>query len=161
MLQGMHCTDHPCMHCLQSCMYREMDAAKRAQDLAALAFQLDVLNNLIKGGPYVNGAASCGFLPVLPATSRCREPFLLRRSMLQTCAGAKVGLADAALFPTLTFCRFMLEPIFGWKPIFDSRPALGRYWAAMEADADAARVRVWASFCMQGCELHINHLHRS
>jgi glutathione S-transferase len=54
-----------------------------------------------------------------------------------------VGLADAALFPTLTFCRFMLEPIFGWKPIFDSRPALGRYWAAMEADADAARVRVW------------------
>ena len=52
-----------------------------------------------------------------------------------------MGLADAALFPTLTFCRFMLGPVFGWKPIFDSRPALGRYWAAMEGDADAARVR--------------------
>jgi hypothetical protein len=36
-------------------MYREMEAEKRSKDLAILAFQLDVLNKMIKT-PYVNGA---------------------------------------------------------------------------------------------------------
>ena len=94
-------SQHACLPaCLQSCMYREMDAEKRSKDLAALAFQLDVLNMLIKG-PYVNGAGPCpiaplhdgvatlhrpqspSFLRVLIATRRYGDALPLSRSMLQ------------------------------------------------------------------------------
>ena len=67
--------------------------------------------------------------------------------------GDKLGLADAALFPTLTFCRFMLAPFFGWAPIFGSRPALGRYWSTMEADEDATRVGCTCPASARTCEL--------
>ena len=54
--------------------------------------------------------------------------------------GSKEGLADAALFPTLTFCRHILPSIFGWDDLFQSRPNLGKYWSTMEADPHAAKV---------------------
>ena len=126
-------------------MYRDMEAEQRAQDIAKLAFQLDVLNGLIKG-PYVNGVhlmkrCHACMIPCAPgASSMHRGNSLSTECLHATKTGNKLGLADAALFPTLTFCRFMLAPFFGWAPIFDSRPALGRYWATMEADEDASRV---------------------
>ena len=39
-------------------MYKEMDIAERAGLLARLAFQLDILDKLIKG-PYVSGLQPC------------------------------------------------------------------------------------------------------
>ena len=54
--------------------------------------------------------------------------------------GNKEGLADAALFPTLTFCRYILPRVFGWDDLFRSRPNLGTYWATMEADPHASKV---------------------
>ena len=35
----------------------------------------------------------------------------------------------------------MLEPIFGWEDIFKSRPKLGAYYAAVQADPVGAKVR--------------------
>ncbi|BDA44427.1 hypothetical protein COCOBI_05-6110 [Coccomyxa sp. Obi] len=51
-----------------------------------------------------------------------------------------MGLADAALFPTLTFMRFILPEYFGWKDIFEQRQQLGQYWATIEADPAGAKV---------------------
>ncbi|KAK9822713.1 hypothetical protein WJX81_006551 [Elliptochloris bilobata] len=48
--------------------------------------------------------------------------------------------ADAALFPTLVFCKEILCPIFGWEDLFKHRPKLGAYFAAMQADTAGARV---------------------
>ena len=55
-------------------------------------------------------------------------------------SGNDMGLADAALFPTLTFCKFMLPEIFGWKQDFMGSK-LQAYWDSMQADADASQVR--------------------
>ena len=88
-------------------MYKDMEIAQRAKNIERIAFQLDVLNKLVKG-PYVSGE--------------------------------QMGLADAALFPTLTFVRFILPQFFGWKDIFEQRKALGQYWATIEADPAGAKV---------------------
>ena len=88
-------------------MYKEMEVAQRAKAIERLAFQLDVLNRLVKG-PYVSGPP--------------------------------LGLADAALFPTLAFCRFILPQYFGWEDLFAHRQQLGQYWAAIEADPAGAKV---------------------
>lgn len=88
-------------------MYKDMEIAQRAKAIEKLAFQLDVLNRLVKG-PYVSGD--------------------------------QMGLADAALFPTLTFVRFILPEFFGWKDIFEERQQLGQYWATIEADPAGAKV---------------------
>ena len=55
-------------------------------------------------------------------------------------SGKDMGLADAALFPTLTFCNFMLPEIFGWKQAFTGSK-LQAYWDFMQSDADASQVR--------------------
>ena len=55
-------------------------------------------------------------------------------------SGNDMGLADAALFPTLTFCNFMLPEIFGWKQAFTGSK-LQAYWDFMQSDADASQVR--------------------
>jgi glutathione S-transferase len=91
---------------VQGAMYRDMDIAERAALIKRIAFQLDVLNSLIKG-PYVSGSS--------------------------------MGLADAALFPTLTFCNFMLPQFFGWKQAFKGKQ-LQAYWDTMRNDVDAAKV---------------------
>ena len=55
-------------------------------------------------------------------------------------SGSSMGLADAALFPTLTFCNFMLPEFFGWKQAFKGKQ-LQAYWDTMRSDADTAKVR--------------------
>jgi len=92
---------------LQGAMYKDMDIAQRAKAIERIAFQLDVLNKLVKG-PYVNGD--------------------------------QMGLADAALFPTLTFMRFILPQFFGWQNLFDQRKQLGQYWDTIAADPAGAKV---------------------
>lgn len=88
-------------------MYRDMEIAERAALMKRLAFQLDVLDSLIKG-PYVSGS--------------------------------QMGLADAALFPTLTFCNFILPEFFGWQHDFKGKQ-LQAYWETMKADDKASKVR--------------------
>ena len=88
-------------------MYKDMDIAERADKLKRLAFQLNVLDSIIKG-PYVSGN--------------------------------DMGLADAALFPSLTFCNFILPKVFGWKQAFMGSK-LQAYWDSMQADADASQVQ--------------------
>ncbi len=95
-------------------MYKDMEIAQRAKAIERIAFQLDCLNNLVKG-PYVSGD--------------------------------QMGLADAALFPTLTFVRFILPQIFGWKDIFEQRQRLGQYWANIESDPAGAKVGHVACLC--------------
>ena len=87
-------------------MYKDMDISQREGLIKRLAFQLDVLDSIIKG-PYVSGST--------------------------------MGLADAALFPTLTFCNFILPQFFGWKTAFKGKQLQG-YWEAMQADTEASQV---------------------
>ena len=87
-------------------MYRDMDINERESLIKRLAFQLDVLDSIIKG-PYVSGST--------------------------------MGLADATLFPTLTFCNFMLPQFFGWKQAFKGKQ-LQAYWETMQADTEASQV---------------------
>jgi glutathione S-transferase len=56
-------------------------------------------------------------------------------------AGAALSSADAALFPTFVFYTCMLPQHFGWRGIFEGKPRLARWWAAMCADPAAAGVR--------------------
>ena len=56
-------------------------------------------------------------------------------------SGNDMGLADAALFPTLTFCNYMLPEVFGWKQAFTGSK-LQAYWEFMQADADASQVQM-------------------
>lgn len=90
-------------------MYRDMDISEREALIKRLAFQLDVLDSIIKG-PYVSGST--------------------------------MGLADATLFPTLTFCNFMLPQFFGWKQAFKGKQ-LQAYWETMQADIEASEVIPW------------------
>ncbi|CAL8470316.1 g9858 [Coccomyxa elongata] len=92
---------------IQGAMYKDMEIAQRAKAIERIAFQLDLLNNLVKG-PYVSGD--------------------------------QMGLADAALFPTLTFVRFILPQFFGWKDVFEQRQQLGQYWATIESEPAGAKV---------------------
>lgn len=91
---------------IQKAMYRDMDINERESLIKRLAFQLDVLDSIIKG-PYVSGST--------------------------------MGLADATLFPTLTFCNFMLPQFFGWKQAFKGKQ-LQAYWETMQADTEASQV---------------------
>jgi hypothetical protein len=43
---------------IQGCMYKKMDAEQRAEQLSKLAFQLDVLEELVLG-PFVAGVLCC------------------------------------------------------------------------------------------------------
>ena len=84
-----------------------VEIAQHAKNIERIAFQLDLLNKLVKG-PYVSGD--------------------------------QMGLADAALFPTLTFVQFILPQLSGWKDIFEQRKQLGPILATIEADPAGAKV---------------------
>ena len=45
-------------------------------------------------------------------------------------AGAAVSIGDCALFPTMIFVD-VITPRFGWPSVFESRPKLKAWWAAM------------------------------
>ena len=49
--------------------------------------------------------------------------------------GQTKSSADAAIFPTLIFCDFLLPKYFGWKEAFG--PNLRRMYDAMMEDVDA------------------------
>jgi len=88
---------------IQGAMYRgPMDRATRAAQVKELKRQLDELERL---AGRVEGAFICGDEP----TS-----------------------ADAAVFPTLIFCEFLLPTYFGWTEAFG--PNLRRMYEAMMAD---------------------------
>jgi glutathione S-transferase len=55
-------------------------------------------------------------------------------------SGDHLGLADAALFPSLVFARAILPSVFGWNDLFAKREKLGKYWDTMANDSDAAKV---------------------
>ncbi|KAL4440204.1 hypothetical protein ABPG75_003205 [Micractinium tetrahymenae] len=92
---------------IQGCMYKKMDAADRCDQLQSIAFQLDVLEELVEG------------------------PFV---------AGEEISFGDAALFPTFVFFTEILPKHFGWASVFEGRPKLAAWWAAVQADPEAARV---------------------
>jgi glutathione S-transferase len=96
---------------VQASMYRAMEPAARAAGIAQIAAQLDLIEGIAAAGG---------------------GPFL---------AGDAVTTADSALLPTVVFMRRMLPDVFGWKDVFAGRPALARWWEAVQAsDPTAARV---------------------
>lgn len=95
---------------LQGCMYKKMDAAARCEQLQSIDFQLDVLEGIF---------------------DEANGPFV---------AGSEISFGDAALFPTFVFFTEILPKHFGWPTVFSGRPKLERWWAAVQKDAEAARV---------------------
>lgn len=71
-------------------------------------------------------------LDVLQGTLDAAGPFA---------CGPALCSADAALFPTFVFYDFILPRVYGWRPVFESRPRLARWWAAVGEDPAAAEVR--------------------
>ncbi|CAL55097.1 Glutathione S-transferase, N-terminal [Ostreococcus tauri] len=94
---------------IQGSMYRgPMDRKTRSEQIAEIKRQLDVLED-------VAGRDAGDFI-----------------------AGEVRSGADAAIFPTLIFCDFLLPKYFGWKSAFG--PNLRRAYDATKADADGAAV---------------------
>ena len=107
---------------IQGCMYRgPMPTSKRAEDLAAVAKQMDVVERVFadaarfqsskngnEGGPFVCGESPC--------------------------------FADAALFPTYVFLERILPRYFGWDDVFANRPRTKTWFRAMARDECGARV---------------------
>lgn len=98
---------------IQGAMYRgPMDIEARAEGIAQIAKQLDVIENIM-------GLRTDG-------------PFI---------AGAEPSTADAALFPTWVFIEHILPKHFGWTDgVFVGRPKTEAWWKAMCADTCGARV---------------------
>lgn len=89
---------------IQGAMYRgPMDRKTRAGQIAEIKRQLDVLEEI---------------------AGRTPGDFI---------AGATRSCADAAIFPTLIFCDFLLPKYFGWREAFG--PNLRRAYEAMMRDA--------------------------
>lgn len=55
-------------------------------------------------------------------------------------AGPEVSFGDGALFPTFVFFTHILPSKFGWPGVFEGRPKLEAWWAAVSADPEAQRV---------------------
>lgn len=96
----------------EGAMYRgPMDVAMRAEGIASIAKQLDVIEGIM---------------------SLCPDgPFI---------AGAEPSTADAALFPTWVFIEYILPKHFGWADVFGGRPHTKKWWDAMCVDTCGARV---------------------
>lgn len=56
-------------------------------------------------------------------------------------AGTSITSGDSALFPTFVFMNHILPKYFGWSSVFAGRPKLEGWWAAMQQDPHAAKVR--------------------
>ncbi|KAG5174946.1 glutathione s-transferase [Tribonema minus] len=98
---------------ITGCMY------KAAPPFGVHARRLDALADLRKQ------------LDVLEDMACSSGPFL---------AGADLSLADAACFPTLVFCKYML-PKFGWAEGEILGPKLTRWWQLVCASKTGARVK--------------------
>lgn len=97
---------------VQGCMYKQMGADQRAQQIQQIALQLDALEGVVAAGP--EGG-----------------PFV---------AGTEISFGDGALFPTFVFLTEILPRHFGVADVFAGRPRLAAWWAAVQGDAAAARV---------------------
>ena len=173
-------------------MYKQMDAGERAGKLAELARLLGILEALADGPLLVEGAggpttADAALFPTLCFCrsvrtgaravlqrregcwrmllwrSRCRVPVVCRphaRNALPpapgwgtrcwlthmlTAQGVHARLCHTGLPRPNRPPRMQILPtVFGWDDIFKSRPKLGAYFAAMQADEAGARVRARA-----------------
>lgn len=94
-------------------MYRAMDKAARAAGIASINDSLYGLEKL--------------------AASARGAPWLL--------PGDKPSIADASIFPHFVFITYMLPRFFGWPDVFSGRPRLAEWWAAVQRDPLAAKVR--------------------
>ena len=102
----------------QGCLYKEMSAEERSKGIREIAFQLDVLENVLLSGDDEQGSGA------------------------RVC-GSKQSLADSALFPTLCFLVDLLPAVYNWTldDVFKNRPKLRAHWLEMsERDAVGKRV---------------------
>jgi glutathione S-transferase len=54
--------------------------------------------------------------------------------------GKEISLADAALFPTIVFCMFMLPQFFGWQESDFLGPRLSRWYKFFATEVEAGKV---------------------
>ena len=107
---------------VQGCMYRgPMPASRRAEDLAVVAKQMDVVERVLADAARerTDRAASLD------------GPFA---------CGAEPCFADAALFPTYVFLERILPRYFGWDDVWARRPRTEAWFRAVAGDACGARV---------------------
>jgi glutathione S-transferase len=69
-------------------------------------------------------------LDVVEAT--CKGPYM---------AGLEVTGADATWLGTMVFLTEILPRVFHWGSVFQGRPKLAAWWALMQQDPAAAKVR--------------------
>lgn len=93
---------------VQSCMYRDIGKEERANRMAELAKQLDVIASLVAKSP---------------------GPWA---------AGKEPSFADAALVPTATFMEHILPKYFGWNDVLSKRGMGKWWEAVLADDACAA-----------------------
>ena len=174
-------------------MYKKMDVGERAAKLAELARQLGILEAVADGPLLVEGAggpttADAALFPTLcfcksvriQRAQCCSAGVVLARAPVAVmvpracCAGHLSGYAlppapcwgtrwgrllthnadrtGCACTPLPDWVALSHQPprmqilptVFGWEDIFKSRPKLGAYFAAMQADEAGARVRARA-----------------
>ena len=65
-----------------------------------------------------------------------RHPLLRKGEFL---CGEEISLADAALFPTMVFCDFILPQFFDMPQESFMGPVLGRWWSFMNEYVDCAQ----------------------
>jgi glutathione S-transferase len=70
-------------------------------------------------------------LDVLEAT--CKGPYM---------AGLEVTAGDATWLGTVVFLTEILPRVFHWGNVFQGRPKLAAWWALMQQDPAAAKVRL-------------------
>jgi glutathione S-transferase len=54
--------------------------------------------------------------------------------------GSEISLADAALYPSMVFCMFILPQIFGWEEKDVLGPRLMKWWNFMSNEVEEARI---------------------
>ena len=108
---------------IQGCLYRgPMPVSKRAEDLAAVAKQMDVVERVFADAARFSEKKNGNDGP---------GPFV---------CGAEPCFADAALFPTYVFLERILPRYFGWDDAFANRPRTKTWFRAMARDDCGARV---------------------
>lgn len=130
-----------------------MEPAERAKGIAQIAFQLDVLEGIC-AGPYLAGdvitSADSALFPTVVFLKQVRGRVSAGRSAA-ACDCAAAVVYDHAMRQLLrppphththeTTHTQMLPDVFGWQDVFAGRPKLAAWWAALQQDPHAVRVR--------------------
>ena len=115
---------------VQGCMYRgPMGVAKRAEDIATIAKQMDAVEKIF---------ADAKRLRLNAHTETDHDDDDTTDG--QFICGPEPCFADAALFPTWIFMERILPTYFGWDGVFEKRPLTEKWFLAMAADTCGARV---------------------